>query len=109
MADTYIEDIELEGILETQGHSFKDENGEHSPILLSEIALRNGWKWSEAYEGWYQEKPLQIDNFVYDTKPNEKGEIIVSFRSNGQEFEIPMQKLDLERMLWFANQYQKNK
>lgn len=45
-----------------------------------------------------------IDNFVYDTEPNEKGEILVAFKHGENSFVLPIPKRDIERMLWFANQ-----
>ncbi len=45
-----------------------------------------------------------IDNFTYDIQPNEKGEILVTFKAGEKSYVMPIPMRDLKRMLWHAEQ-----
>lgn len=49
---SYLDDIEVAGILEGKGYTFYT-NGEFEPVKLSEIALSEGYEWEEGKDGWY--------------------------------------------------------
>lgn len=43
-----------------------------------------------------------VDNFTYDTQPNEKGEILIAFKVGDKSYVMPIPRRDLKRMLWYA-------
>jgi hypothetical protein len=48
----FLEDIEVQYELEGKGFQFYDSKGEFQPEKLTDIALENGYKWSEENQGW---------------------------------------------------------